>query len=166
MANVRANDRHALIRAVLCGLAIGAALVATACTWSPRTVGASEAAAAQRLERYAELLQRQDSSAIAAMFEPDGSLGHQGQAPITGRVSIQAFLESFAGYKVLSHRMQLTSAVVQAHAVQQAGTYAQSVLTPDGRTLRVSGTFTATWVEEGSGEWLIRSMRTAPANGD
>ena len=97
------------------------------------------------------------------MFETAGSMAHQGQSPIVGRVAIQAFLESFASYKVLSHEMQIASAVAQGHTVQQTGTYAQSVLTPEGRTLQVGGTFSAVWQQEQDGQWLIQSMRTAPA---
>ena len=92
-------------------------------------------------------------------------MAHQGQSPIVGRTAIQAFLESFASYTVLAHRMQLTSAVAQGRTVQQTGTYAQSVLTPEGRTLQVGGTFIAVWQQEQGGQWLIKSMRTAPAGG-
>ena len=99
------------------------------------------------------------------MFEPSGSMVHQGQPPVVGRAAIQAFLESFAGYKVLSHQMQVDSFVARGNAVEQTGTYAQAVLTPEGRTLGVAGKFAAVWRQEQDGTWLIQSMRTAPASG-
>ena len=145
---------------------VSSALVLVACTSLALTPESSEAVVALRLAQYAELLQRQDSSAVAAMFEPSGSMAHEGQAPIVGRVAIQAFLESFASYKVLAHKMQLTSAVAHDRAVEQIGRYTQSVVTPEGGTVQVSGTFVAVWRHEQRGQWLIESMRTAPLTGD
>ena len=144
-------------------IAMSALLVLSACAYSHSARLSSEAVASQRLAQYAEHLRRQDSSAIAAMFEPAGSMAHQGQRPVVGRADIQAFLKSFSNYKVLAYEMQLTSVFARAHSVQQTGTYAQSVLTPEGRTLQVRGTFTAVWLQEQDGHWLIQSMRTAPA---
>ena len=163
MSNVSPHNLRAGRPRLIKSFAVGSLLILSACASSPPELLSSEAVASQRLAQYAELLQRQDPSAVAAMFEPAGSMAHQGQSPIVGRAAIQAFLESFASYKVLSHKMQLTSAVAQGHTVQQTGTYAQSVLTPEGRTLRVGGTFTAVWQQEQDGQWLIQSLRTAPA---
>lgn len=141
------------------------AISLAACTSLASTAESPQAVVSQRLEQYAEHLQRQDSAAIAAMFEPSGFMAHQGQPPIVGRAAIQAFLESFAGYKVLAHKMLVTSAVGEVGTVEQTGTYSQSVLTPEGRKLDVAGTFTALWQHEQGGQWLIQSMRTAPQGG-
>ena len=92
-------------------------------------------------------------------------MAHQGQPPIVGRAAIEAFLQSFGSYKVLSHQMLVSSVVAQGSTVEQTGTYAQTVLTPEGRTLQVAGRFTAVWHQEQSGAWFIQSMRTAPAGG-
>ena len=100
---------------------------------------------------------------MAATFSTSGFMAHEGQPAIVGRPAIQAFLESFARYKVLSHQMQITSSVTLGQSVQQAGTFTQSVLTPDGEKLEVGGTFIAVWRQEPDGQWLIQSMRTAPA---
>jgi ketosteroid isomerase-like protein len=140
-----------------------AVLVLVACTSLSPSVLSPEVVASQRLAHFAELLQHQDSQAIAAMFEPGGSMAHQGQPPVVGRAAIQAFLESFANFKVLSYQMHLASAVAHDGTVQQTGTYSQSVRTPDGRTFKVGGTFSAVWQQEADGRWLIQSMRTAPA---
>lgn len=138
-------------------------LVLAACAApSPAT---PERATAGLLAKYAELLRDQDASAIAAMFEPDGSLAHDDQPAIVGRAALEAFMTSFASYKVLAHDMQVTSAVARARTVAQSGTYAQSVRTPQGQTLRVVGSFIAVWRQQADGRWLIESMRTAPAPG-
>lgn len=125
----------------------------------------SEHEVALRLVQYTEVLRRQDAQALSAMFEPAGSMGHQGQPVINGRSAIQAFLESFASYKVVSHEMRVLSASAQGGVVRQTGTYAQTVRTPAGQVLHVTGTFTAVWRHQPNGQWLIESMRTAPPNG-
>ena len=122
--NVRPHNMHTDTQRLHKSLAMSVLLVLGACASSHPALLSSEAVASQRLAQYAELLRRQDSSAIAAMFEPAGSMAHQGQRPVVGRADIQAFLKSFSNYKVLAYEMQLTSAVSRAHSVQQTGTYA------------------------------------------
>jgi len=152
------------MRKLLNSLVACVALCLVACASSaPESL--SEAEVSQRLVRYAELLKQQDSTALSAMFEPSGFIAHQGQPPIVGRAAIEAFLQSFASYRVLSHQMQVSSVVTRGSTVEQTGTYAQAVLTPEGRTLQVTGRFTALWRQEQSGAWLVQSMRTAPAGG-
>ena len=166
MSNVRPQDKwHVVMRRLLESLVLSSALLLAACTVSTPMPASPEAAVSQRLAHYAELLRRQDSFALSAMFEPAGFMAHQGQPSIVGRSAIQIFLESFASYKVLAYELQLKSSIAQGRTVQQTGTYAQTGLTPEGRTLQVSGTFTAIWQQEQSGQWLIQSMRTAPAGG-
>ena len=79
---------------------VGMAFVLAACTSptpsAPAPVSSAESEVALRLAEYTELLRRQDALALSAMFELAGSMGHQGQPPIIGRPSIQAFLESLA----------------------------------------------------------------------
>lgn len=121
----------------------------------------SEREAAVALERYADLLQRQDAPGVALSFEPDGSMAHEGGAPIVGRAAIRALLDSFASYKILAHVMVVSSVFVTPEQLTQSGTYAQTVRTPEGQTLRVSGTFVAAWRRQADGQWLLRSLRTA-----
>ena len=163
MSNVSFHNRQRCVRKLLNVFVLEVALCLAACG-SPAPAS-SQAVVSQRLARYAELLHRQDAAALSGMFEPSGSMVHQGQPPVVGRAAIQAFLESFAGYKVLSHQMQVDSFVARGSTVEQTGTYAQAVLTPEGRTLEVAGKFAAVWRQEQDGTWLIQSMRTAPASG-
>ena len=155
--------------AMLKSFIVGLAFILAACT-SPASLSPAQASSAEnevalRLAQYTELLRRQDAQALSAMFEPAGSMGHQGQPPITGRSAIQYFLESFANFKVVAHEMQVLSAVAESGEVRQTGIYAQTVLTPDGQSLQVRGTFTAVWHRQQSGQWLIERMRTAPPSG-
>lgn len=138
----------------------GAVLVTAACVQTQRS--AAEAQAAIALERYVQLMIRQDAVALSAMFLPAGTIAHEGQAAIVGPEAIRKFLDSFANYKVLDHAMVITSAAVEGAGLRQDGTYRQRVRTPDGQTIEVNGRFTAKWVRQTDGRWLIESMLTAP----
>ncbi len=123
-------------------------------------------AAAAALQGYAALLRRQDSAAIAQRFTPEGTLVNAGQPAITGREAIRHFLDSFSNYKVLSAEMTVLSARATTGAgverVVQTGRYAQSVRAPDGQQLHAGGWFTAQWLRQPSGAWLLERMATSP----
>ena len=114
------------------------------------------------LQRYVRLVQKMDHAGIAAMFAPDGEVVNPGREPIKGRAAIQAFLEQFAGYHVISETMvpRVTS-VNGAHATQ-TGTYRQRVRDPNGNVIDVSGNFALDWIRDGSGVWLIQRAATTP----
>jgi uncharacterized protein (TIGR02246 family) len=117
--------------------------------------------AASELLRYEDLVRSQNSKAIAKLFTPTGTLEHVGQAPIIGREKIEAFLNSFASYKVLSHEMKLVSAKSTSSDVRQSGTFIQHVLTPDGKEITANGWFLLDWQRQPDGKWLINSARTS-----
>lgn len=128
---------------------------------------ASEREAGVALQRYVDVLRRQDANGIALSFEPDGSMAHEGGTPIAGRAAIRAFLDSFASYRIVSHVMTVTSVAAAGDQLTQSGTYAQTVRTPEGQTLRVSGTFVAAWRRQADAQWLLWSLNTAsPRSGD
>ena len=143
-------------------LVAASVLLSAACALPSTASVSSETAVARRLAQYVDLLRRQDSSAIADMFEPAGAMSHEGQRPIVGREAIRALLDSFASYKVLAHRMQVTSAVRKATRSGRLARMRSLFVDPEGRTLQVGGMFTAVWQQEDDGQWLIQSMRTAP----
>ena len=140
-----------------------AALLLLALVASPATAddASSEREAGAALQHYVDVLRRQDAPGVALSFEPDGSMAHEGGTPIAGRAAIRAFLDSFASYKIMSHDMTVTSVAVAGDQLTQSGTYAQTVRTPDGQTLRVSGTFVAAWRHQADGQWLLWNLRTA-----
>ena len=147
-----------------------AALLLLALVAAPATAddASSEREAGAALQHYVDVLRRQDAAAVALSFEPDGSMAHEGGSPIAGRAAIRAFLDSFANYKIVSHEMTVSSVAVAGDRLTQSGTYAQTVRTPDGQTLRVSGSFVAAWRHQADGQWLLWSLRTAspgPGNG-
>jgi uncharacterized protein (TIGR02246 family) len=140
-----------------------AALLLLAFVGAPATAddGSAEREAGAALQHYVDVLRRQDASGVALSFEPDGSMAHEGGTPIAGRAAIRAFLDSFANYKIVSHEMTVTSVAVAGDQLTQSGTYAQTVRTPEGRTLSVSGTFVAAWRHQADGQWLLWNLRTA-----
>lgn len=125
----------------------------------PEQVALSETASA--LLRYEDLVRAQNSKGIAQLFTPTGKLEHVGQVPISGRENIEAFLNSFANYKVLSHEMQLSSSTASSSRVSQSGTYIQHVRTPEGKEITAKGWFLLDWHRQPDGIWLMDSARTS-----
>jgi uncharacterized protein (TIGR02246 family) len=116
------------------------------------------------LQRYVRLVQKMDHAGIAAMFAPDGEVVNPGRDPIKGRAAIQAFLEQFAGYRVLSETMVPRTTTVDGSRATQTGTYRQRVRGPDGKVIEVSGGFVLDWIRDSSGVWLIQRAATTPAS--
>jgi ketosteroid isomerase-like protein len=104
-----------------------------------------------------------DHAAIAALFDPEGEILHEGQVSTHGRAAIESFLESFSKYQVLENRTEPTSTVVHGDTAEQVGSYHQRVRTPDGQVVEVSGSFRAEWIKAASGTWLIKRMGTSAA---
>jgi len=115
------------------------------------------------LARYVQLVRKMDHAGIAATFAPDGEIVNPGQDPVRGPAAIEAFLRKFSGYKVLSETMTASTTSVTGANASQTGTYRQTVRTPEGQVLHVSGGFTAEWVRNDAGAWRIRRMATSPS---
>jgi len=150
----------------LLATACATALAACAPTVPVRACREAPTQAAQRavgeaLVRYQSLMRAQDSAGIAQMFVLGGRIEHVGQEPIVGREKIQAFLNSFAQYKVLSHEMNLASTAYTPCHAKQAGTYVQHVRAPDGQEITASGWFLFQWEEQADGLWLLESAQTS-----
>ena len=116
---------------------------------------------AEALSRYAVLVRRQDSDAVAELFTPDGRIQHADERPVQGKAAIKRFLDQFSGYKVLSHDMTILSVSPTTTHVSQSGIYVQSVKTPDGTSVTVRGWFIMQWVSTTPGVWLIELAKTS-----
>jgi len=152
-------------RLVLALLALPALLASAAC--APRARPAAPATPEQdvqaALAHYADLVQKMDSPGIAAMFAPDGEIVNPGQTPVHGPAAIEAFLKQFEGFKVLSETMTADTTTVTGASAVQTGSYRQTVRTPDGQTLNVSGGFEAEWIRDAAGVWRLRRLGTKPS---
>ncbi len=161
-----ARSLHTAVMPFLVATTCAAALTACAPTVPVRACRESPPQAAQlavgdAFLRYQRLLRAQDSSGIAQMFVPGGRIEHVGQEPIVGRETIQAFLSSFAQYRVLSHDMNLASSAYTPCHAKQAGTYVQHVRAPDGQESTARGWFLFQWEEQADGLWLLESAQTS-----
>jgi ketosteroid isomerase-like protein len=114
------------------------------------------------LAHYATLVKAMDNPAIAAMFTSDGEIVNRGQPSIKGPAAIEAFLQRFSDYHVLSEKLTPASTTVDGNHAAQEGTYRQRVRGPDGHVLNVSGRFIAEWIRDDNGIWRIRKMGTSP----
>lgn len=106
-------------------------------------------------------MRKQDAVEIAGLFVPNGTMQHTGQAPTAGRAQIQAFLETFANYKVLSQDMTVLAASPAAGHVSQSGSYVQRVRTPGGDEITARGWFIIQWQKQADGGWLIERVNTS-----
>jgi uncharacterized protein (TIGR02246 family) len=135
-------------------LALAAALLLSAAPAPEKEVRAA-------LAHYADLVRHMDHAAIAAMFTPDGEVLNPGQAPVRGPAAIDAFLQQFSAYRVLSEELKPSSTIVTGDRARQTGIYRQSVRAPDGSTIKVSGAFTIEWLRTADG-WRIQRAATTP----
>lgn len=101
-----------------------------------------------------------DSAALARMFTEDAEVAHGSGTPIRGRPAIRAFLESFAGYRVLDYALTPDTFEATAETAEQSGRYRQTVLAADGRRLTVEGRFRARWRLQADGSLRLARMHT------
>lgn len=114
------------------------------------------------LANYGEALRRMDYDQVANFFVESGEVTHSGGEPVRGRESIRKFLKSFAEFKVLEYAIQAESIVVEGSAAKQTGFFSQTVVIPNGNTVRIRGRFEASWIQSSNGQWNLARMQTAP----
>jgi uncharacterized protein (TIGR02246 family) len=114
------------------------------------------------LAHYAALARHMDHAGVAAMFAADGEIVNPGQPPIHGPAAIEAFLRGFDAYHVIAYELTPERTVVDGDRATQSGRFRQVVKTPDGSTVRPSGTFTIDWIRPAPGVWRIQRAATTP----
>jgi hypothetical protein len=98
-----------------------------------------------------------DTDSIALLFNPDGNLGNVA----SGRDSIRNFLSRFKDFKVLSQASSTKSITINRDSAVQQGDYHQTTIISKNDTVKVNGTFTATWIHSKS-QWHLKRMLTKP----
>jgi uncharacterized protein (TIGR02246 family) len=123
---------------------------------------ASEVRAA--MQKYSDAVRAMNSDAIAAFYTPDGEAWDRGKLNARGPDAIRTFLKSFDGVvRVDSYQTTITSVTIQGEEATITGTYEQTyTLLADGRSGTARGTYTAEWVRQPDGAWLVQRMTTAP----
>ena len=123
-----------------------------------RTTAEVEAA----LQNYSRAMKAMDLDAIAACFTADGELVDAGEPAQRGPAGIRAFLSDFKEVHVEANDYVTESVFVLGSTAKQTGTYRQRA-TVGGETVEVRGRFTAEWVRQTDGRWLLGRMATEPA---
>ena len=113
------------------------------------------------LAHYEEALSRMDYDQVANFFVESGEVTHSGGEPVRGRESIRKFLKSFAEFKVLEYAIQAESTVVEGATAKQTGFFSQTVVIPNGHTVRIRGVFEASWIQGSNGRWNLARIHTA-----
>jgi uncharacterized protein (TIGR02246 family) len=114
------------------------------------------------LANYERAVRAMDHDQVADLYAESGEIVNPGMATVRGRENIRKFFLSFAHFKLLENSTKAESTVVQGDSARQIGTSAQTVLTPDGKTVKVRVRFQAQWVRASNGSWLIQRMETSP----
>ena len=123
-----------------------------------RTTAEVEAA----LQSYSRAMKAMDVDAVAACFTADGELVDAGEPPNRGPANIRTFLSAFKDVHVEANDHVTESVFVLGNTAKQTGTYRQRA-TVGGETVEVRGRFTADWVRQADGRWLLSRMATEPA---
>ena len=150
----------AFLFAIIVFLDAGCGSMATSNIAQNKTAASAETQINATLSRYRELIVRMEPATIALLFTEHGAISHGEQAPIIGRQAIQAFLASFAAYKIIKYELKAKSTLVENGVATQFGTYRQVVTIPAGQTVAVQGTFVAKWERQADSQWLMRCLHT------
>ncbi|MEW5842620.1 MAG: nuclear transport factor 2 family protein [Bacteroidota bacterium] len=110
----------------------------------------------QRMNYYDHLILKTDADSISQMYTSDGELGNA----VRGRDSIKLFLSRFKSFKVKLQKSVSQSITFLGDTAIQKGTYHQITNVPNRGDVEIKGTFTAKWVKEKSGIWLLKRMET------
>jgi uncharacterized protein (TIGR02246 family) len=120
----------------------------------------------QATQHYADLVQKMDNAAVAALFTDDGQLVTGGQKPIQGPQAIQAFLDTFKQYHVQSETLTVQEVRGNSQTAHVLGRYDQKVQLPAGNVVEVQGSFAADWVRGHDDIWRMRRLAAFPEKQD
>ena len=113
----------------------------------------------QAMQQYDRLIMKLDADSISLLYTPDGRLGEIAQ----GRDSIKKFLSSFKNVQVLSQSSSTSSIIITGDTAIQKGDYTQTDVIAEKDTVKVKGTYTATWLWLPENGWHIKQMTTSPS---
>lgn len=116
------------------------------------------------MQQYNHLTLRMAGDSLADTYLPDGELGGKGMKTYVGRDSIRKFLKSFdaASIRLISNDTKVASVVFKGDTAVAEGTFEQKAKLAQGDTGVYLSAFTAKWMKDAQGRWLIRKMYTVP----
>ena len=112
----------------------------------------------QAMKQYDHLILKMDTDSIALLYTDDGDLGNMAH----GRDSIRKFLAGFKNMKVISQSSTTDTITINGDTSLQKGLYHQTVIVAEKDTVKVKGTYTATWLWKQQDGWHIKRMETKP----
>ena len=148
--------RKALLGACLVALMMGAGLV------KARTAEDAEGKEIEAFnKRYVELHLKMDTAGILALWAEDGVDLMPGDAPMTGKKKIAAWVEDIVakmpGYKVTKQEMEFHDIRVCGDWASEWANEHQVVQPPDGKAVIESyGKMALVLHREASGEWKVQ----------
>jgi uncharacterized protein (TIGR02246 family) len=145
-------------------LAASVLLIVVSCSppkESPRRAADVDAELRKATQRYADLVLKMDSAAIAATFTEDGAIVN-GPQTVRGPKDIQAFLDKFKDYHVQTETMTVESVAGDGNRAHVVGHYDQTVKLPAGNVVEAAGGYAADWVRGKDDVWRISRMATFP----
>ena len=113
------------------------------------------------LQRYSRAVRAMDVEAIVAFYAADGELADPGEPVHRGPADIRAFFSMFKSVRFEVNDNVTESVFVLGDTAKQNGTYRQRAVVA-GEAVEVSGRFTADWVRQPDGGWLLKRMATEP----
>lgn len=129
---------------------------------APAADPARKAVVEAALQKYGGYVANMDDEGISEMYATDGEMGSPGGKPLIGRAAILRHLARLHDFKVQSSVVTSESVSFVGSDAYQKGTYKQTVLTPKGNMLQVSGKLEAVWRLENDGVWRLRKMNAIP----
>jgi len=147
---------------LLAGLTLSACTAAATPSALPTSTPDLAAEARAMMDQYNQAILKMDSQAIAAFFLPDGTTYDNGTQLAQGPEAILKFMQYFDGVvRVDSYQATITSAQVDGDTMTISGTFEQQyTMLSNKKTGSASGNFTAEWVRQADGQWLLRKMST------
>ena len=114
------------------------------------------------LKMYDKYLLNMNADSLAGMFAENGELGQEGQPSISGRGEIRNYLNSFGNeIIILANSSESETIDSKRDSVIQVGKYNQKLVI-HADTIEVTGGFTAVWVPNPDGGYLLRKMIMKP----
>ncbi len=115
------------------------------------------------MQRYDKFVLHVDAKGIAGMFTSDRVLAQPGGMSVTGRDSIEKFLDQFKYIKVEAQKSTTDSIHKINGIAYQYGKYYQRAIIND-KTYEVHGMFQANWLIMPGGKLMLKRMSAWSTN--
>ena len=156
MPNVFLAGGRASLASVIAGAAVG-------CTHPRPQANDDRIRIEAATQHYAAMLRGAPVDSVVAVYAADGDLIIPGVGTLHGRKAIHDFLEPLtAAVTVASADMVVDTLAVTGTTAEARGHYVQVAGPTGGASQEYRGTYHATWVRQGDGQWRIGRLAMQP----